>query len=898
MGGSLLFTGAASPGLSAEGKAESAQAEPTQSVSTQYDRWVVRAFFDDPAMVAEVAAWKEPWEVDTKKRFIVLDVDQLEFDFLLDAGFRVEIDSNMTAELHRPRQRLPGQLAGIPGYPCYRTVEETIATAEALVAAYPSLATYTDVGDTWEKSEPGGEDGYDMMVLKLTNSAILGDKPDLFITSAIHAREYTPAELATRFAEYLLSNYNVDADATWLLDYHEIHLMLHANSDGRKQAETGISWRKNTNNNFCGGSDLRGIDLNRNFEFAWGCCGGSSGSHCSETFRGPGPASEPETDAIQAYLRSTFPDQRGSDINDAAPDNATGVYLDIHSYSELVLWPWGFDNITAPNGDALQTLGRRLAYSNGYFPEQAIGLYPTDGTTDDFAYGELGVAAYTYELGTAFFQACSTFENTVLPDNLPSLIYAAKTVRTPYLTPTGPEAVDLSLDSVGVQAGAPVELVARVDDSFFGNSNGAEPVQNVAAAEYYVDTPPWAGGTAVSMTASDGAFDGTSEMVEATINTSALGPGRHILFVRGQDSSVGGETGQWGPMTATFLYVIDPATAPTLEGTVRDATDSAPIAAEIAIGPDFRTMSDGSTGFYQTQVISGTYNITASAENYASQTVTDVSLQDMATVQQDFNLTPICAAFEDDVEAGNVGWSAQSPWAISQELSQSPVNAWSDSPGGNYADRVDASLTSPGLDLSSYSDVSLKFSQICDTEAGYDYCHVEVSSDGGSSWTTLASYDGNSSTWEEITLAAPQLDSASSAMVRFRLETDFSVTDDGWHVDDVVITGAGPQCSGDKDTVRSQRILMRQLQNGSVAALTAAADQNNMRVPAALVEIEWVLPTGVTLLDSRVTNGNGVAPFRVPYAGPGTYTINVLNITKDGYLFSTSGVNTRSLEVD
>ena len=47
----------------------------------------------------------------------------------------------------------------------------------------------------------------------------------------------TTAEMATRFAEYLVNNYGVDADATWLLDHHEIHLMLHTNPDGRKEAE-------------------------------------------------------------------------------------------------------------------------------------------------------------------------------------------------------------------------------------------------------------------------------------------------------------------------------------------------------------------------------------------------------------------------------------------------------------------------------------------------------------------------------------------------------------------------------------------------------------------------------------------------------------------------------------
>jgi len=75
-----------------------------------------------------------------------------------------------------------------------------------------------------------------MMVMKITNQAIQIDKPKLFIIASIHAREYTPAELALRYAEYLLNNYGLDADVTWVIDYHEIHIMFQANPDGRKEA--------------------------------------------------------------------------------------------------------------------------------------------------------------------------------------------------------------------------------------------------------------------------------------------------------------------------------------------------------------------------------------------------------------------------------------------------------------------------------------------------------------------------------------------------------------------------------------------------------------------------------------------------------------------------------------
>jgi len=165
--------------------------------------------------------------------------------------------------------------------------------------------------------------------------------------------------------------------------------MLQANPDGRKQAEAGFLWRKNTNQSYCGStSNSRGVDLNRNFSFSWNSTNGqgSSSNQCSATYRGPSGASEPEVQAIESYVRGLWPDRRGTGRNDAAPADTSGIHLDIHSYSELVLWPWGDTSSSAPNGSALQTLGRKFAFFNGYSPMQSVGLYPTDGTTDSVSY--------------------------------------------------------------------------------------------------------------------------------------------------------------------------------------------------------------------------------------------------------------------------------------------------------------------------------------------------------------------------------------------------------------------------------------------------------------------------------------------------------------------------------
>ena len=444
----ILLTLAVSSGLAVA--ASTAPPPPVTPVSDSAGPVVVRVYYDSVEDIGRLVSFDVFEYNNTEAKYVLAAVDDAGLRTLQDMGFRAVVDSQETAnfaQLSVPlaRQAESVGIASIPGYTCYRTVEETYAAAAAIAANHPTLATWTDVGDSWEKSV-GQSDGYDIMVLKLTNSTIAGDKPKLFITAAIHAREYTTAELATRFAEYLVNNYGTDADATWILDHHEVHLILQMNPDGRKEAEAGSSWRKNTNENYCGATSVnRGADLNRNYSFYWNYCSGcSSGTPCDLTYRGPSAGSEPETQAVQNYLLSIFPDQRDASLSSPAPATATGVYIDLHSYSQLVLWPWGFTTSVAPNSTALQTLGRKFAYFNSYTPEQAVSLYATDGTTDDFAYGNLGVAAYTFEMGTAFFQACSTFENTIYPTNLNALIYAAKVVRTPYQTPAGPDALSLA----------------------------------------------------------------------------------------------------------------------------------------------------------------------------------------------------------------------------------------------------------------------------------------------------------------------------------------------------------------------------------------------------------------------------------------------------------------------
>lgn len=526
------------------------------TLSTGVERQVYRVYYEKPEDIRLLVSF-DLFEFNNRlEQYVLVAASPTELLQIRSLGFRTVLDLEETANFKKLDMLRQYSLNTLPPpYNCYRTVEEIFAYANAIATTYPDLAEWIDVGDSWEKSV-GQPDGYDMMILRLTNETIPGDKPKLFITAAIHAREYTTAELAARFSGYLIENYNNNADIHWLLDYHEIHIMLQANPDGRKEAEIGLSWRKNTNENYCGvTSTNRGADLNRNFDFLWNGCpsyyGCSSGNPCDTTYRGPVAASEPETQAVQNYMNLIFPDQRDeSSLSNPAPDDATGVYIDLHSYSRLVLWSWGFSYDPAPNATGLQTLGRRFAFFNNHVPQQSSDLYPTDGSTDDYAYGRLGVAGYCFELGDEFFEECSVFENDILPNNLPALLYASKVSRTPYITPAGPNTINLALDDSTVPAGTPVTLTAQVNDTQF-RSGYSDPTQPIAQTEYAIDIPYWEDGySPIAMNPSDGSFNSTIENVTATIDTTSLNPGRHIIYVRGKDTG-----NNWGAVSAIFLTI-------------------------------------------------------------------------------------------------------------------------------------------------------------------------------------------------------------------------------------------------------------------------------------------------------------------------------------------------------
>lgn len=789
--------------------------------------WIVNVHYKDLKQLQNYAKLNAPWSVNKKNKSFIISVDNLHtYQELFSYGFDVEINQKRMTKYNHDQELIARSLArsnntnlkSIPGYSCIRTVEETFTTMSTLNSTYPGFVELVDIGDTWEKQTAGGLPGFDMQVIKITNENIAGPKPILYATSSIHAREMAPAELNTRFAEYLLNNYATDADAKWIVDHREVHLLLQGNPDGRKRAEVAdTSKRKNQNNNFCSGNNTRGVDMNRNFPWMWNQGSGSSSDQCSQVFRGPSASSESENTAIDDYLNLLFIDNRGPALSDAAPSDTSGVYLDIHSVASLILWPYGFDDPEAiplaPNHNQLQTLGRKFGWFNNYYPEPSNELYGADGAADDNAYGQLGVAAYTFELGGGSFRpTCSTFNTTILPNNLTALIYAAKVADTPYITASGPDIENLTFDSSNVAAGTIISVSGLASDLHFNNANGTESTQNITSVDMYIDELPWdIASTATNMVATDGSYNAKTESFSGSINTTGMASGQHIVYLQTTDAS-----GVTGVPYAKFFTIINAVDLGTVSGTITDAVTSLPINA-VNVTLDSQSTSTNASGFYQFSILAGNYNLTANKQDYATANSTNISVTAQQTTNLDLQLQPICAFIDDNVNsyatinaALTAGWShaaaeGTDDWEV---VTTDGIGSSGAFRTENVNEVSDKSLISPTLNLT--ADSTLEFWHKHEFEDDYDGAILEITTNNGSSWSDLGSsitiggynttlnggsdqplgavqaWGNNLNTFTkvEVNLSAY---AGQTAKIRWRFGSDNTIGDGHWFIDNIKV---------------------------------------------------------------------------------------------------------------
>lgn len=144
-------------------------------------------------------------------------------------------------------------------------------------------------------------------------------------------------------------------------------------------------------------------------------------------------------------------------------------------------------------------------------------------------------------------------------------------------------------------------------------------------------------------------------------------------------------------------------------------------------------------------------------------------------------------------DTGNTfaNWTTGGTWAVTSTQSYSPPSSFTDSPTGNYGNNANNSmvLASP-INATSIPVIILSFYHRYATEAGRDFCNLEVSNDNGATWQAVANYSGTLSTWTQQALDITDYAAGFSQFkVRFRLTSDASVTADGWYVDDIRILG-------------------------------------------------------------------------------------------------------------
>jgi hypothetical protein len=530
------------------------------------DGWhVARVYVEDRRHLDAIAGELDIWEVYPEEGYVVAALTSRQEAWLRDLGYPVAPEAERTGAITGP-PALDARYYYFDDQNSNAEGRHVVDLLQAINDRYPDLTELVDVGDAWMAGQPG-EPHRDIWVLRVTNEdpayGEIADKPPFFLSAAMHAREVATTELAIRYVKHLTDGYDgaggygVDPDVTWLVDRHVAYVLVMHNPDGHVENERDVSSYRRKNMDWddgCAYSQYWGVDLNRNHSFLWGCCGGSSGNPCAETYRGPGRASEPETQAFESFFTTVMEDQNGpngqDEIAPAAPITTTGIFISLHSYADMVLWPWAFDDYDrAPNHEGLRTIGRKLAAYNGYQAGETIG-YDVDGATDDWAYGTLGIPSFTFEVGpeagacAGFFPPYDCIDGHAGRDfwaeNRPAFLYAHRIAGSPYRTAYGPDVEDVTVSQTG-------HLTATLTDRRY--SSGAK--RAIAAAEYIVvDDPadvPGEPGTGTPLSPTDGSWGDLNEEAVVLLDSAEFAFERHLILVRAQN-----DEGVWGPFSAAF----------------------------------------------------------------------------------------------------------------------------------------------------------------------------------------------------------------------------------------------------------------------------------------------------------------------------------------------------------
>jgi carboxypeptidase T len=301
---------------------------------------------------------------------------------------------------------------GING--AYHSTLELETDLRILERDHPGLASVREIGESLEKRP--------IYALKISDNVSVDEgEPAALFVGCHHAREWISVEVPFLFGKYLLENYELSPEVRVLVDASEIWIVPIANPDGLEYSiHVYRYWRKNRRANADG---TYGVDINRNYGYAWGFDDiGSSGSPGSDVYRGRGPFSEPETAAIRTlFLAHDF-----------------RAMISFHSFAQDILSPWGFTTEPAPSDAELNAVAAAMAgliagvrgtvYSYG---QGSRLLYLTNGDTVDWTYSIAGAPSYTIELPPVDIDHGGFFNDeaaigTIFGETLPAMLYLTR----------------------------------------------------------------------------------------------------------------------------------------------------------------------------------------------------------------------------------------------------------------------------------------------------------------------------------------------------------------------------------------------------------------------------------------------------------------------------------------
>ncbi|HEV8111902.1 MAG TPA: M14 family metallopeptidase [Planctomycetota bacterium] len=265
----------------------------------------------------------------------------------------------------------------------FKTLAEIGAEMDRLAATYPTIVSPKfSIGTSVE--------GRAIWAMRISDNPAIDEPGEaIAVFDALHhAREPMGGEALLLFADEVCSNYPADPVARRLVDTRDLLFVPCVNPDGyeyNRQTNPGGGgmWRKNRRNN--GGTF--GVDLNRNYSWEWGPqWAGSSGVPGDETYRGPSAFSEPETRAIRDFLLA----------------HPAGMSLSAHTYGNLWLYPWGYDSVPTPDDLLFQRYGQLATAANAWvYGPPPLVLYIANGVSVDWHYGQVGVFAFSPEIGSS-----------------------------------------------------------------------------------------------------------------------------------------------------------------------------------------------------------------------------------------------------------------------------------------------------------------------------------------------------------------------------------------------------------------------------------------------------------------------------------------------------------------